>query len=146
VSQSLRSALLVVHVATGSAALLLAVPLVTGRLRWAGRAGLGFGTAVVMSGATAILLLGAGSSMPTPARLVLLAIAVATSVAATVGLRRARRGVAGSRRLLHGSVVSLVTAVAVVSGPPALWLAVGVTGTLWVELGQRRLGRALAGH
>lgn len=140
-SQFVHSAVLAGHVVAGSVALLLAVPLVIGRLRWEGRVGVGYGSAVGMSGVTAVALLGAGSSLPPAVRVLLLAVAVATTAAAVVGLRRARQGSAGSRRLLHGSVVSLVTAVAVVSGPPALWVAVAVTGTLWVELGQRRLHR-----
>lgn len=127
-----------VHVVAGGGALLLAAALLLGPDRWAGRTGRWYGAAVLTTAATAVLLAGPGSGLPGPVRLVLVAVAVASAAAAQVGLHRLRAGVDGAGRLLHGSVVSLVTAVAVVSTPPAGWVAVVLGGTLWVELNSRR--------
>lgn len=73
----------------------------------------------------------------------LLVVAAATAWAAVTGRARAVRGVPGARRRLDGSVVSLVTAVAVVSAPVAVWVVVAVAGTACAELASARR-RALA--
>lgn len=127
--------LLALHVAAGSLALLLALPLVAGWLSWNGRAGSCYSGLVLLVGTTALALVGPGSTLPTSVRALLLLVALATCAAAGLGLRRRH---ARSLRLLRGSVVSLVTAVAVVSGPTPLWLATALVGTAWVELAHRR--------
>lgn len=139
---AVRLAVLVLHVAAGAVALGLAAVLLLGRRPCTGRVGTAYGTGVTVVGVTAVALAGPGSELPVPVRAVLVVVAVATVAAAAVGLRRHRRAAAGER-LLHGSVVSLLTAVAVVSTPPAVWVAVAVTGTAGVELRLRaRAARA----
>lgn len=129
----MRDAVLAGHVAAGALALLLAWGLLAGRGRWAGRAGRAYGGLVAAGCGSALVLTGWQSGLPASARVVLAVVAVATVTAAVAGLTGARVGSPGHLRLLHGSVVSLVTAVAVVSAPVGVWIVVAVAGTLLVE-------------
>ena len=138
----LRTVLLAVHVAAGSAALLLALALLVRRGSWAGPGGGAYLAAVLSACGTALVLAAWGSDLPGAARVVLAVVAGLTAAAAAAGVRGARRRTAGHLRLLHGSVVSLVTAVAVVSAPVAVWIAVAVLGTVLVERAASRRRRA----
>lgn len=145
-SGGVRSVLLAVHIAAGSAALLMALGLLVRRGGWAGPAGTVYLVTVLSACATAIVLSAPGSSLPVSARGVLVGVAVLTAAAATAGVRGARRGAAGHLRLLHGSVVSLVTAVAVVSAPVVVWVAVAASGTVLVEVTAHRRSTTAAGR
>lgn len=139
----LRAVLLTVHVAAGSAALLVALALLVRRGGWASPGGGGAYLAAVLSACgTAVALSGPGSSLPASARVVLVGVAVLTAAAATAGVRGARRGSSGHLRLLHGSIVSLVTAVTVVSAPVVVWVAVAALGTALVEVAAHRRSAA----
>lgn len=138
----MRAALLAVHVVAGTVALLLAAWLLV-LDGWAGRAGAAYRVAVVVVGATAVVLAGPDSSLPAAVRAVLVVVAAATVWAVVTGRRRAVAGLPGARRRLDGSVVSLVTAVAVVSAPVPAWVAVGLAGTTLAEAAQGRRRRAL---
>ena len=129
--------MLAAHVGSGGAALLLAAALLV-RGGWTGGAGRAYGRLVVAVAVTAVGLAAAGSTLPAPVRALLVVLAVATAAAAQRGLVLARRRAGGATRLLGGSVTSLVTAFAVVSTPPALWLPVALAGTLLTERGVRR--------
>ena len=133
----LRDLLLGAHVAAGSAALVLAAVLLA-RGGWPGQAGRAYGALVTGVAATAIALSAVGSTLPAPVRALLAVLALGTAAAAWRGLALARRGAPGATRLLGGSVTSLVSALAVVSTPPALWLVVALAGTLLTEQGVRR--------
>lgn len=134
----MRAALLGVHIGAGTLALGLAAALLCRRGGWTGRTGLAYLAAVLVTGGTAAVLVAPGSTLPQPVRAVLLAVAVATAWAALTGRARAVRGLPGARRRLDGSVVSLVTAVAVVSAPVAVWVAVAVVGTACAEVAAAR--------
>lgn len=137
-SSGLRTILLAVHVGAGALALLLALGLLAGRRGWAGAGGATYLVAVLTTCGTAAVLASAGISLPMSARVVLLVVALLTAAAAASGVRRARRGSGEHLRLLHGSVVSLVTAVAVVSAPVVVWVVVTAVGTVLVEVAAHR--------
>lgn len=138
----MRDLLLGGHIAVGVGALLLAVALLAGRGHWSGAAGRLYGVLVLATCASALMLTGWQSALPGAARVVLAVVALATVAATAAGLAGARRGTTGHLRLLHGSVVSLATAVAVVSAPVVVWVAVAVAGTAVVEVtsSRRRAG------
>ncbi len=133
----LRGVLLGAHVACGGAALLVAGALLL-RGGWTGAAGRAYGGLVTAVAVTAVGLAAAGSTLPPAVRALLLVVALATAVAARRGLVLARRGSPGAPRLLWGSVTSLVSALAVVSAPPVVWVPVVLAGTLLTEQGVRR--------
>lgn len=133
--------MLVLHVVAGSAALVLAAGLLVRVGSWHGRAGAAYTGLVVVVGGTAVVLAGPGSALPGGVRAALVAVAALTGWAAVSGRRRALTGRPGARRRLDGSVVSLVTAVAVVSAPVVAWVAVALVGTAVAEGAQARRGR-----
>ncbi|MBA2560064.1 MAG: hypothetical protein H0V07_09290 [Propionibacteriales bacterium] len=151
----LHSTVLATHVASGTAALLLAsVVLASGwRQDWTSPLGRAYVAAVCLVAFTALLLVtSTGSTLPPGVRALLGVVAVVTAAAAVRGLRIARRrpGDADWRpthlRLMWGSVTSLVSAVAVVSAPPALWIAVIIAGTALTEYSYRRARRGPVVH
>ena len=135
-----RAVLLTVHVAAGSAALLLAARVLLGGVRqhWGGGRGRAYGGCVAVLAGTALALTGPGSTLPGAVRGVLAVLAVATVGAARRGLALSRGTAAhdvrpAALRLLWGSVTSLVSALAVVSAPPVLWVVVIAVGTAVTE-------------
>lgn len=139
----MRAALLGLHVLAGGAALLLAAVLLL-RGGWGGRRGAAYVVAVVVVCGSAVLLAGPGSALPVGARGVLCAVAAVSAWAAVTGRAREVAGPRGGRRRLDGSVVSLVTAVAVVSAPAAVWVAVAAAGTVLAEVAEIRRARPLS--
>lgn len=146
----LRTVALVLHVAAGAAALVLAARVMAAGARqdWSTRGGGAYVGCVVLVAGSAAALAGTGSTLPAVVRAVLLVVALATAAAAVCGLQLARRALAAPRtsrptqlRLMWGSVTSLVSAVAVVSAPVAVWVPVVIAGTLLTERGYRRAQR-----
>jgi glucan phosphoethanolaminetransferase (alkaline phosphatase superfamily) len=141
----LRMVVLIAHIASGGAGLLLAAAvLAAGRRQdWTARPGLAYVASVCAVALTAVVLVTTGSTLPQAVRWLLGVVAVATAAAAIRGLSL---GGAPDRRPAHlrlmwGSVTSLVAAVAVVSAPAPVWIAVVVAGTALTEYGYRRARR-----
>lgn len=135
-----RAVLLAVHVAAGSAALLIGGRVLLSGVRqyWGGGWGRAYGGCVVVLAGTALVLAGPGSGLPVVVRVVLAVLALATVIAALRGLALSRGPAAhdvrpDALRLLWGSVTSLVSALAVVSAPPVVWVTVVVAGTAATE-------------
>lgn len=146
----LRTVALVLHVVAGAIALVLAgrVMLAGTRQDWSTRWGGAYVGCVVLVAGSAVVLAGPGSTLPTGVRGVLLAVALATAAAAVRGLQLAHGAATPPRasrpvqlRLMWGTVTSLVSAVAVVSGPVAVWAPVVIAGTVLTERGYRRARR-----
>ena len=110
--------LLVLHAAAGTAALLLGPPALLGVRRALGP----YRVLVLVVAVTALALTGP-STLPGPVRVLLAAVAVAGAVAALVPDERA----------LRGSYVSLVAALAFVSGPLWAGVLVAVVGSAAVH-------------
>ncbi len=137
----LHTVLLSVHVAAGTAGLVLG-PLAMAAPKRSGfhpRLGVGYQAAVAVMTASAV-----GLAALAPARLWWLAlIAAATEAAALAGWRERRRHTPGwlgrHVRLMCGSYVSFVTAALVVNGTgPIGWLLPTVVGTPLIKLAVRR--------
>ena len=146
----LRTIALVLHVAAGVTALVLAARVMTAGAGqdWATRWGGAYVGCVVLVAGSAVALAGPGSELPAGVRGVLLAVATATAAAAVRGLQLARGTPTARRtsrpaqlRLMWGSVTSVVSAVAVVSAPVAVWVPVVIAGTLLTERGYRQAQR-----
>lgn len=140
-----RALLLAVHVAAGSAALLIAGRVLLGGVRqhWGSGWGRAYGGCVVVLAGTALALAGPGSDLPVVVRGVLAVLALATVTAALRGLALTRGSAAhdvrpDALRLLWASVTSLVSALAVVSAPPSVWVTVLVAGTAATERWRQR--------
>ena len=138
-----RDLLLALHVGSGTAALLLGgAVLARGAAQdWTGRAGRAY---VVVVAATALGLVGPGSALPIAVRVVLGVVAVLTALAAVAGAHLAASAGhrAGHLRAMWASATSLVSAVAVVSAPVPVWIAVVVAATALTEGAYRRACRA----
>lgn len=145
-----RTIVLVVHVAAGTIALLLAAVTMTkgARQDWSTRLGMAYAACVVTVAASAVGLAVVGATLPAAIRWVLVVVAIATAVAAVRGLQLAR-GDSGGRgssrpaqlRLMWGSLTSLVSALSIVSAPVVVWIPVVIGGTLLTEWGYRRAQR-----
>lgn len=133
----LRTVILAVHLLSGAAALLLAAVVMasgvgTGRRQdWTSPPGRAYVAAVCVVALSALGLVTTGSTLPSAVQVLLAAVAACTAAAALYGQRLALRRApeVGRRRPAHlqlmwGSVTSLVSAVAVVSAPPAVWIPV----------------------
>lgn len=149
-TDDVRTIVLVVHVAAGIIALLLAaVVMAAGRRQdWSTRLGTGYVGCVVTVAVSAIVLAAVGATLPAVLRWVLVVLAIATAAAAVRGVHLARRSHAGpgslrptQLRLLWGSVTSLVSAVAIVSAPVVVWTPVVIGATLLTEWGYRQAQR-----
>ncbi len=146
----LRTLVLVAHIASGTVALALAAAVMAAgsRQNWTSRLGHGYVAAVCLVAATALALVATGSTLPSGVRALLAVVAVLTAVAAVAGLRLALRRVpavthrAAHLRLMWGSVTSLVSAVAIVSAPAPVWIAVVIAGTVFTEHSYQRVRRA----
>jgi hypothetical protein len=110
--------LLVLHAAAGTAALVVGPIALLGVRRAVGP----YRVLVLVVAATALALAGP-STLPGPVRVLLAAVAVASAVAALVPAERA----------LRGSYVSLVAALAFVSGPLWAGLLVAAVGSAAVH-------------
>lgn len=141
-----RDLLLALHVGSGTAALLLGgAVLARGAAQdWTGRAGRAYVVAVCVVAATALGLVGPGSALPIAVRVVLGVVAVLTALAAVAGAHLAASAGhrAGHLRAMWASATSLVSAVAVVSAPVPVWIAVVVAATALTEGAYRRACRA----
>jgi len=142
----LRTLALVLHVAAGALALVLAARvMVAGHSQdWSTRWGGAYVGCVLLVAGSALALAGPGSALPAGPRGVLVAVALAVAAAAVRGLHLARARTTSPRgpraaelRLMWGTVTSLVSAVAVVSAPVAVWVPVVVAGTVLTECGYR---------
>ncbi len=148
--EDVRLVSLVIHIAAGSVAVVVAIVVMSARAHqdWATRWGMAYVGCVLSVAVSSLVLILVASPLPTPVQYVLAVIAVATAVVAVVGYRMARRrrsGVASSRpvqlRLMWGSVTSLVSAIAVVSAPVFVWVPVIIAGSVLTELGYQRASR-----
>ena len=146
----LRGLMLVVHIASGAAALVLAgaVMAAGSRQNWATRVGQAYVIAVCLVAGSALALVVAGSELAAGVRVLLGVVAVLTALAALIGWHLAPRdpsaamhGRAEHLRLMWASVTALVAAVAVVSTPPPVWITVVIAGTLITERSYRRVRR-----
>lgn len=150
-ADDLRTAVLAAHIIAGTIAVLIAIRVISAGLTrqdWGTRWGTGYVACVIIVAATAVLLSAAGSAMPVAVRWILTVIAIATAAAALRGRHLARGhhpppdpSRPRQLRLMWGSLTSLVSAIAIVSAPAAVWVPVVVAGTLLTELGYRRARR-----
>lgn len=148
----LRTLVLAVHLVSGAAALLLAaVVMASGvgsgrRQDWTSRTGRAYVAAVCVVALSSLGLVTTGSTLPSAVQALLAVVAVCTAAAALYGQRLARRRPPDSDRwrpahlrLMCGSVTSLVSAVAVVSAPPAVWVPVIVVCSSLTHVASGRL-------
>lgn len=144
-TEDVRPIVLIVHIAAGAVAVLLAATVMAAAARqdWSTRWGTAYVGCVVVVALSAVALVAAGSTLPGTARWVLLVIAIVTAAAAIRGLQlaRSRRSRPTQLRLMWGSLTSLVSAIAVVSAPVYVWVPVVIIGTVLTELGYRRAQR-----
>ncbi len=143
--EDVRLIVLIVHIAAGAVAVLLAAKVMAATVRqdWSTRWGTAYVGCVVVVALSAVALVAAGSTLPAVVGWILLVVAVVTAAAAIRGLQLAkgRRSRPTQLRLMWGSLTSLVSAIAIVSAPVYVWVPVVIVGTVLTELGYRRAQR-----
>lgn len=133
----LRTLILVGHLVSGTGALLLAAVVMSLGVGWGRRQdwtsgwGWAYVAAVCVVAVSSLGLIVTGSTLPSAVQLLLAVVAVCTAAAAFCGQLLASRRPPDTDRwrpahlqLMWGSVTSLVSAVAVVSAPPVVWVPV----------------------